>query len=150
MRSQWRYDQAGNPTALDTAGHTLAFGYDPAGREDHPHNRRHDADTSLGWQPPLRSQALTTPGAVNPTLTQRRSYTYRADGAVTAIVDQLAGARQFELDPLGARPAMTTTERREQYGYDESVTLAGRLASHVGTLLRAADTHATNTTPRDG
>jgi YD repeat-containing protein len=104
---------------LDTAGHTLAFGYDPAGREI---TRTAGATTlTQTWDANhrLRSQALTTPGAVNPTLTQRRSYTYRADGAVTAIVDQLAGARQFELDPLGRATAVTTAERREQYGYDQ-------------------------------
>lgn len=54
---------------------------------------------------------------------QRRSYSYRADGGLTAIDDQLSGSRRFELDPLGRVTAVHAANWTETYAYDTAGNL---------------------------
>jgi len=57
---------------------------------------------------------------------------------VTAIVDQLGGIREFDLDSVGRVTAVTAPERREQYGYGPNGVLTGPNRTHAGTLPRTA------------
>ncbi|OXM74968.1 MULTISPECIES: DUF6531 domain-containing protein [Amycolatopsis] len=118
-RTTWRYDPAGRPLALETAGSTITFAHDAAGRET---ERRCGAATlSQTWTEThrLHTQVLTAAGGGRgPRVTQRRAFTYRADGGITAIVDQLTGPRQYSLDALGRVTEVRAPGGTERYTYD--------------------------------
>ncbi|MGI9004027.1 MAG: colicin E3/pyocin S6 family cytotoxin [Pseudonocardia sp.] len=125
--STWEYGAVGAPTALHTAGHTLRFDYDPAGREI---KRQLGVSAVLvqAWDANhrLASQTLTVEGSGLDSLTsareawlvQRRSYGYRSDGYVTTINDHLSGARRFDLDSTGQVTAVHGAGWTERYAYD--------------------------------
>ncbi|MCT2590110.1 DUF6531 domain-containing protein [Streptomyces sp. N2-109] len=121
--STFGYDLAGNRTTLTASGHTLGFTHDAAGRET---ERSIGPGTTLqqDWDPvgrltgqTLTSQALT--GEDTGTL-QRRSYSYRPDGHLTALTDKLGGDRSFELDLAGRVTAVHAAGWSESYAYDEA------------------------------
>ncbi len=62
------------------------------------------------------SQTLT--GSQNRSV-QCRTYTYRAGGHVTAVDDQLAGSRRYELDSVGRVTAVHAADWTERYACDE-------------------------------
>lgn len=152
------YGPTGQLSSLRTAGNVLDFDYDVAGRE----TRRQFGATTLAqtWDANhrLHTQAVTVPGqapvapgtAPQQRLLQRRSYNYRDDGGVTDIVDQLAGVRHFDLDPLGRVTAVQAADHQERYTYDQIGNLtasawpdpaesgAAGPRTHTGTLVRAA------------
>ncbi|MGW6733469.1 putative T7SS-secreted protein [Streptomyces sp. NPDC055013] len=114
--STWTYDAAGNRTALTTSGHTLAFTHDAAGRELTRHIG--EALTLTNAFDPLgrlTKQELTGPGDAR---LQHRAYTYRADGNLTGIDDDLNGARRFDLDAAGRVTAVHAANWTESYAYD--------------------------------
>ncbi|MCM2578720.1 putative T7SS-secreted protein [Streptomyces meridianus] len=116
--STWAYDEAGRRTALTTSGRTLDFEHDPAGREI----ARHFGETltlSSSWDTSgrLTDQSLTSAAAGT---LQRRAYTYRPDGNLTRIDDQLSGARTFDLDRAGRVTAVHAKDWTESYAYDEA------------------------------
>ncbi|MFC0432267.1 DUF6531 domain-containing protein [Kutzneria buriramensis] len=137
--SRWSYDPTGLATQLTAGGQTLSFGYDAAGNET---TRRFGTATlTQTWDVNhrLHTQALTIAGpAGQERLVQRRAYRLRADSAVTAIVDQLAGIREFDLDLAGRVTAVTAPDHREQYAYGPNGVLTGPDRTHAGTLPRAA------------
>jgi RHS repeat-associated protein len=148
--TRWDYDTVGQPIALRTAGQTLTFGYDLAGRELSRHLG--DAVLTQTWDANhrLHTQALTGPGSARgQRLLQRRAYTYRADGAVTNVVDQLGGVRHINLDPLGRVTAIDGGDHQERYRYDAGGAVVDASwpasepsevgpRSHAGTLIRTA------------
>ena len=125
---------------MTAGGQDLRFGYDLAGREtrrDLPGGLTLTQDWDM--QGRLTVQALAGPGrpgppgaglpegpAVGGQLLQRRAYTYRPDGFVSAIDDLLAGSRTLSLDPLGRITAVSGPGWAEQYAYDQvgNLTLA--------------------------
>jgi RHS repeat-associated protein len=117
-RTTWTYDAMGNRTGTVSSGRRIDFTYDPAGREL---ARRIDTDSltlsqtydALGR---VTSQNVTGPHGRS---VQRRTYTYRADGHVTAVGDQLAGSSHFELDQAGRVTAVQAADWTERYAYDE-------------------------------
>ncbi|MER7794968.1 putative T7SS-secreted protein [Streptomyces sp. NPDC097640] len=118
VTTTYTYDAAGNRTTLTAAGHTVAFDHDAAGRE----TARHVGETltlTHTWDPlgRLTEQTLTGPAA-DPL--QHRAYTYRADGYVTAIDDQLTGRRTFDLDATGRVTTVRARGWTERYVYDEA------------------------------
>lgn len=166
--SEFTYSPAGDLLALRTGGHTIDFGYDPAGRE--VSRRLGEVVLAQTWDANhrLHTQAITAPSgaphsspnsARQQRLLQRRAYTYREDGSVTNIVDQLAGVRHYELDPLGRVTGVDGPGHRETYGYDaagniinadwpqpavpgtaeveETIAAQGE-RTHTGTLVRSA------------
>ncbi|MGH3757396.1 DUF6531 domain-containing protein [Actinophytocola sp.] len=149
--SVWEYDENNQPVALHTAGRTLRFGYDAAGREIERHLGV-GATLTQTWDANhrLTTQALTTPdGDRGPGLIQRRSYRYHLDGNVAAVVDQLAGLREYDVDPIGRVTAVRGRDWTERYSYDASgnITVAGWPAreddavgdrSYAGNLIRQA------------
>ena len=125
--STWEYGAGEVPLALHTAGRTLRFGYDPAGREVERHLGA-GAVLAQAWDANhrLASQTLTAGGpalgrpvfAREARLVQRRSYGYRPDGYVTDIDDYLSGGRRFDLDLVGQVTAVHGAGWIERYAYD--------------------------------
>lgn len=120
--SVWEYDANSQPVALYTAGRTLRFSYDSAGHEI---QRQLGPEAVLvqAWDANHQLLSQTITGAAGRQI-QRRSYTYRADGFLTGLDDQLTGPRSFELDSAGRVTAVTGTGWTERYAYD----VAGNLA----------------------
>ncbi|MEU3724329.1 putative T7SS-secreted protein [Streptomyces sp. NPDC031705] len=140
--SRWTYDAAGHRTELNASGRTIAFERDAAGREVTrtfgPHLAlTHDHDP-LGR---LTDQHLT--GQDGRTL-QRRGYSYRADGALTAVDDALAGPSTFTLDSASRVTAVDAANWSERYAYDEAgnQTRAGWPAQQAGTEAHGTRTYS--------
>jgi RHS repeat-associated protein len=133
MASTWSYDAAGNCTERTSAGRTVTFDRDPVGRE----LSRHFGDTltvsstfdALGR---LTTQAVTDRTSGHKL--QRRAYSYRADGHVVAIDDQLNGTSDFDLDAAGRVTAVRAAGWSERYAYDDAgnQTDAAWPATHPG------------------
>ncbi|MFC8125240.1 DUF6531 domain-containing protein [Streptomyces sp. NPDC057302] len=114
--STWSYDAVGNRTQLTTAGRSLRFEHDAAGREttrrvgDHlTFAHTFDERGRLGSQTVLGAQGSHV---------QERAYRYRMDGYLTAIEDGRAGTRNFELDAVGRVKAVRAQGWTETYAYD--------------------------------
>ncbi|MGW8885407.1 putative T7SS-secreted protein [Streptomyces sp. NPDC055749] len=129
--SAWTYDAAGRRDELTTAGRTLTFERDAAGQELTRHigptvTLRREFDI-MGR---VTAQHVT---AANRTL-QHRAYSYRADGNLTGIEDQLRGSRTFDLDSLGRVTAVHASNWTERYAYDAAgnQTEATWSAAHAG------------------
>jgi RHS repeat-associated protein len=113
--SDWSYDANDNPTALRTAGRALRFDHDAAGREIQ-RSLGDGAVLTQEWDPnhQLTSQVLNGRRG----RTQRRAYSYRADGFLTRIEDQLTGGRVLDLDQVGRVTAVRGAGWTERYAYD--------------------------------
>jgi RHS repeat-associated protein len=128
-QSRWTYDAEGRPVSVETAGRTVNFGYDIAGRET---ERLLDTGTILAqaWDVNhrLTEQTVSTvagggqpaSGAHRARLIQRRGYHYRADGYIDAIEDRIHGTRRFELDDAGRITSVQGTGWSETYAYDSA------------------------------
>ncbi|MEW2635555.1 putative T7SS-secreted protein [Streptomyces sp. NPDC048389] len=130
--STWTYDPAGRRTSLTTSGRTITFEHDAAGQE----TARHICDTvsfTNQYDPlgRLTSQHVTASAGRS---IQRRDYTYRADGNLTGLTDQLSGPRTFDLDPAGRVTAVHAAGWTERYAYDEAgnQTQASWPSTHPG------------------
>ncbi|MFM9447660.1 putative T7SS-secreted protein [Streptomyces acidiscabies] len=112
----WSYDAVGRRTDMLASGRAIDFTYDEAGRELTRHigesvTLSHAFD-QLGR---LTTQSVTGPAARS---IQHRAYTYRADGNLTGIDDQLTGPRRFDLDATGRVTAVHAANWAETYAYD--------------------------------
>ncbi|MFF0080855.1 putative T7SS-secreted protein [Streptomyces canus] len=114
----WSYDASGNCTGMVASGRTFTFAHDEAGREL---TRRIAESVTLthAFDPlgRLTKQDITGPTGSR---LQHRAYTYRADGNLTAIDDDLNGTRHFDLDMAGRVTAVHATNWTETYAYDEA------------------------------
>ncbi|MFF4587074.1 putative T7SS-secreted protein [Streptomyces sp. NPDC001388] len=137
-RTTWSYDAAGRRTGMTASGHTVDFSYDMAGREL---TRRvggavtleHVFD-ALGR---LTNQAVTVAGGH---AIQSRTYTYRADGNLIGVDDQLSGSRRFDVDAAGRVTAVHAASWTERYTYDAAGNQmsASWPADHPGTEATGA------------
>ncbi|MFJ9864440.1 putative T7SS-secreted protein [Streptomyces sp. NPDC101165] len=114
----WSYDAAGRRTGMVASGRAIDFTYDEAGRELSRHiggtiTLEHTFD-ALGR---LTNQSLT---GADGRAVQHRAYTYRADGNLIGIDDQLTGPRHFDLDAAGRVTAVHAAGWTERYVYDEA------------------------------
>jgi YD repeat-containing protein len=116
--SEWSYDAAGNRSILTASGRTLAFTHDALGQEL-TRTLGDQLTLTSTWDPlgRLTAHAVTDPGA-HPL--QHRTYTYRADGGLTAIDDALNGPRRFTLDTAGRVTAVDARNWSETYAYDSA------------------------------
>ncbi|MFG2233757.1 putative T7SS-secreted protein [Streptomyces sp. NPDC048723] len=134
--SEWTYDGAGRRSALSASGRTLTFERDAAGREL---TRTIGPDLALAhtYDPVGRLTDQHLVGQDGRTL-QRRGYSYRADGALTAIDDALAGPRTFTLDPAARVTAVDASNWTERYAYDDAgnQTSASWPSRHPGAEAR--------------
>ncbi|TDD87298.1 type IV secretion protein Rhs [Saccharopolyspora karakumensis] len=114
--SAWEYDARDQPVALHTAGRSLLFEYDHLGREV---RRTLGAGMVLNqaWLPNHQLQTQTIfSGAGHQN--QHRSFTYRADGLLTELNDQITGPRSFVLDKVGRVLGVHAAGWSERYAYD--------------------------------
>uniref|UniRef100_UPI0006262825 putative T7SS-secreted protein n=1 Tax=Streptomyces odonnellii TaxID=1417980 RepID=UPI0006262825 len=115
--TDYAYGPEGRPLRLTTGDHRVDFTHDAAGRE--LARVFGDAVTmTSAWDEAgqLSTQTITT-GART---VNRRSYTYRADGHLTSLVDQLSGTRTFDLDRAGRVTAVHAQGWTERYAYDDA------------------------------
>src|SRR5579884_3525995 len=151
--SQWTYDAVGLPATLTTANSALTFQHDAIGQETLRYVGAGAAIAqSFDAAGRLAAQSVwaydQTGSGQEPTLLQQRAYTYRPDGYLTELTDQLRGARSFNLDPLGRVTAVQAATWSETYAYDALGNLAQATApgdeesrgelEHEGTLVRRA------------
>ncbi|PWK72153.1 RHS repeat-associated protein [Streptomyces sp. CG 926] len=115
---EWSYDAAGRRAGLTTSGRTLAFEHDATGRET---ARRIGGGVTLrhGFDEVGRLTEQHLTGHDGRTL-QRRGYTYRPDGHLTAVDDALGGPRSFTLDAAARVTAVEAGAWSERYAYDEA------------------------------
>jgi RHS repeat-associated protein len=125
--SAWEYDADDRPVAMRSGGRELRFDYDAAGREV---ERRFGGGLALAqtWDANSwpRATILSAGGAGNgrpesageARLIQRRSYTYRPDGAPAGVEEHLGGSRRFDLDAVGQVTAVRGDGWAERYAYD--------------------------------
>ncbi|WP_055564559.1 DUF6531 domain-containing protein [Streptomyces atriruber] len=130
--STWSHDAAGYTAQLDSGGHTLTFTRDAAGQEltrsiDAFATLHHTFD-QLGR---LTSQSVLDGSGRS---VQRRDFTYRPDGHLTALDDQLSGAGLFTLDRAGRVTAVDAQGWSERYAYDTAgnQTEASWPSTHFG------------------
>ncbi|MGW7522944.1 putative T7SS-secreted protein [Streptomyces sp. NPDC054783] len=114
----WSYDVAGRRTGMVASGRAIDFKHDEAGRELSRHigetiTLRHTFD-AVGR---LTSQSVA---GIEDRRLQQRTYTYRADGNLIGIDDQLSGSRRFDLDATGRVTAVHAANWTERYAYDEA------------------------------
>ncbi|MEV0486291.1 putative T7SS-secreted protein [Streptomyces sp. NPDC050508] len=114
----WTYDESGRRTGMTAAGRSIDFTYDEVGRE----LARRVGETLTLEHTFDAVGRLTTQSATGSTgrSLQHRAYTYRADGNLTAIDDQLSGSRRFDLDAVGRVTAVHAANWTERYAYDEA------------------------------
>ncbi|WP_086663741.1 RHS repeat-associated core domain-containing protein [Lentzea kentuckyensis] len=144
------YDLTGRIAELATAGRVVTFEHDAAGRE--VRQRFGAATLTRTWDEGhrLRTSVLAAATPDGSRITQRKAHTYRADGALTAVVDQLSGPRTYDLDPAG-RVVRVTGGAEERYTYNASGNVVASSGgapetegpwTYQGTrLVRAGATH---------
>ncbi|MBP5937935.1 RHS repeat-associated core domain-containing protein [Streptomyces acidiscabies] len=112
----WSYDAAGRRTRLVASGRSVDIAYDAAGRE----LTRHVGDfLTLHSTYDTRGRLATQSAAGQDGSTlQRRTYTYRDDGYLTLLDDQLNGPRHFGLDAVGRVTGVHAEDWTESYAYD--------------------------------
>lgn len=130
--TSWSYDATGRRTGMVASGRGIDFTYDSAGRElarrvGEAVMVEHSFDV-LGR---LTAQSVTAQGGRS---IQHRAYTYRADGNLTGIDDQLSGSRSFDLDAVGRVTAVRGENWSETYAYDAvgNQVSAAWPATHAG------------------
>ncbi|RKE18249.1 RHS repeat-associated core domain-containing protein [Streptomyces sp. TLI_171] len=113
--SAWSYDPLDRPLSVTTPVGGLTFRYDAAGRET---SRCIDERLTVtsAWSPLHRLTEQTVRSTRE--VLQERSYSYRADGHLTEVVDRFGGRRTFELSPVGRVTAATAADWSERYRYD--------------------------------
>ncbi|WP_405187775.1 putative T7SS-secreted protein [Streptomyces anulatus] len=129
--STWTHDAAGRRSSLTTSGRIVTFEHDAAGQEV---TRRLDDHVTIASQfdtmGRLTTQQITGAGRS----IQRRDYSYRADGHLIGLTDQLSGAKTFDVDTAGRVTAVHASNWTERYAYDAAgnQTNASWPASHPG------------------
>ncbi|MEU4794662.1 DUF6531 domain-containing protein [Streptomyces sp. NPDC023327] len=116
--STYAYDAAGNRTHLAIGGRTLTSQHDAAGHE--LLRRIGDELTLASTYDPLGRLTSHTVANATGTTVQQRAYTYRADGSLAALDDQINGSRRFDLDATGRVTGVHAGDWTETYAYDET------------------------------
>ncbi|GGS73724.1 hypothetical protein GCM10010240_03410 [Streptomyces griseoviridis] len=138
--SAWTYDRAGRRTSLITTGGRLDFAHDAAGHEcERVLDGRLTLHSTWDTEHRLTGQVLRS----DPTVLQSRAFTYRVDGALTGVDDQLNGARTFQLDTAGRVTGVRAATWSERYAYDPAgnLTEAHWPATGPGEAAVGARTH---------
>ncbi|MFH8343846.1 DUF6531 domain-containing protein [Streptomyces sp. NPDC018045] len=115
--STWTYDAAGRRVQHGTSGRVFNFTHDAVNRET-SRSLAVGPTLSQDWDTSGRLATQTLLDGASRTI-QRKCYTYRADGHLTAIDDHLGGARTFTLNSVGRVTAVDAHNWRETYAYDE-------------------------------
>ncbi|MFF5160042.1 DUF6531 domain-containing protein [Streptomyces sp. NPDC000348] len=116
--TRWAYDAAGLPSELIAADRGILFQRDRAGREV----ARRIAGSVVAEQVFDELGRLTVQSVIGADghRVQRRAYTYRADGNLIGLDDQLDGGRRFELDDACRVTTVRAESWTERYAYDDT------------------------------
>ncbi|MFE0723772.1 RHS repeat-associated core domain-containing protein [Streptomyces rochei] len=120
VTTRYEYDAAGNRTVLTASGRALVSSYDAAGRETTRRLGRSGLVLAQSWDTEDRLTGQTVSGAPPARPLKQQTYTYRADGCVTALDEQGAGRRTFDVDTMGRVTAVRAPDWTETYAYDEA------------------------------
>lgn len=145
----YAYDVAGRLDLMAASGHQVDFTHDAADREV---SRSYGDTMTLSSVRDevgrLSAQYMSAGGrALN-----SRTYTYRADGHLTSVTDQLSGTRSFELDNVGRVTAVNAHGWTERYAYDlvGNQTEASWPSTHPGHEATGPRTYTGTTITRAG
>jgi RHS repeat-associated protein len=147
--TEYGYDTVGRPTRMSVDGREVAFTHDAAGREL---ERVFGSALTLAsaWDEAgrLSAQHLT----VNDRSLNHRRYSYRTDGHLASLSDELSGSRTFDLDTAGRVTAVHAQDWTEHYAYDTAgnQTEASWPASHPGHEATGPRTYTGTTLTRAG
>ncbi|WP_079181484.1 putative T7SS-secreted protein [Streptomyces sp. Tue 6075] len=149
-RTTYDYDAAGRPTELTSGERRITFTHDAVGREQ----ERAFGDTltlTSTWDAAgrLSSQHLMS---CDRTSLNARTYSYRADGYLTALEDTLNGPHRFDLDGAGRVTRVTAVNWNESYAYDDAgnQTAAEWPSSHPGHAATGPRSYTGTTITRAG
>ncbi|WP_327330463.1 DUF6531 domain-containing protein (plasmid) [Streptomyces sp. NBC_01208] len=147
--TSYAYGADGQPQRLTSGGLFIDFTHDAAGRE--LVRAIGDAITvTSAWDQigQLTAQQVRTGAHV----INSRSYSYRADGHLTSIVDKLSGTRTFDLDRAGRVTGVHAHGWTERYAYDDvgNQTSARWPANHPGSEALGGRTYTGTTINRAG
>ncbi|MET9770113.1 putative T7SS-secreted protein [Streptomyces sp. NPDC006415] len=146
----WSFDGAGRRTAMTASGRSLGFAYDAAGREV-TCRVGEDLVLSHGFDSAGRLTDQTVIGSGGARV-RHRSYTYRADGHLTAVDEAGSGRQEYELDPVGHVTAVRAADWTESYAYDQAgnQTFASWQTGHAGHVANGARAYEKNRIVRAG
>ncbi|MFF8032980.1 putative T7SS-secreted protein [Streptomyces sp. NPDC016626] len=146
------YDTGGRPGRLTTGRNSVFFTHDVAGRETA--RVFGDIEGALtitsAWDAAGRLAAEHV--SVGGRTLNRRAYTYRPDGYLSAVDDQLAGNRSFDLDAVGQVVGVRAQNWSERYVYDASGNQVEAIwpVSHPGSEAIGQRTYAGSAILRAG
>lgn len=132
--SEWFFDSAERPIGLTTAGHSVLYFHDNAGKVA---NRWVDETSSLqqsfGPGGRLATQVLTAAGAdlTSTVVVRQRVFDYLPDGRIAGIRDTTGGPTVFERSAAGRVTTAHGPGVRENFGYDAAGNLAAWSLSGV-------------------
>ncbi|WP_326836236.1 RHS repeat-associated core domain-containing protein [Amycolatopsis rhabdoformis] len=112
--SVWSFDAAGNPDAVTVGGHSVRFRHDETGREVvRTIDGRVVVSHAFDNDENLVAQSVRT-GETE----RSRRFSYRRDGFLTGIDDEVAGPTHLVLDAVGRVVELRTPQGSRQYRYD--------------------------------
>ncbi|QRP49258.1 RHS repeat-associated core domain-containing protein [Amycolatopsis sp. FDAARGOS 1241] len=134
VESVWRFDTAGNPDALTVGRHSVEFSHDEGGREIvRTVDGRVVVSQAFDGDENLVEQSVRTAESE-----RSRRFTYRSDGFLTGIDDEVAGPTRLLLDAIGRVVELQTTQGDRHYRYDDlgNVTESGEPVAAATTGIR--------------
>ncbi|MGC0316975.1 putative T7SS-secreted protein [Kitasatospora acidiphila] len=137
VTSNWGFDATGALKTLTTAGWTMKFTRDAAGREI-CRDLGNDVSLAQSWDSSSRltGQVLASKSNADAnglSALLQREYSYQADGSLVGITDQSSGILRFILDPIGRVASVRGSTGSEEYAYDGSGNLtATRRVGRIG------------------
>jgi RHS repeat-associated protein len=147
--TSYSYGADGQPHRLTTGGRHIDFTHDAAGRElARAFGSALTVTSAWDEAGRLAAQHITAGArAVN-----SRAYTYRADGHLISVADQLSGTRTFDLDPIGRVTAVHAPDWTERYAYDDTgnQTSAAWPTRHPGSEAAGSRTYTGTSITRAG
>ncbi|WP_194927084.1 RHS repeat-associated core domain-containing protein [Catenulispora pinisilvae] len=125
MESVWKFDTAGNPSALEAGADRLDFSFDATGQETERRlgpgtrlSKAFDAAGRLTAQNLVAGAGPDGGSAAADSVVMSRSWTWRADGIPEEIRDSLRGTRRLTSDAAGRVTSVSAHDWRETYAYD--------------------------------
>ncbi|MEV8610425.1 RHS repeat-associated core domain-containing protein, partial [Amycolatopsis sp. NPDC051373] len=114
VESVWSFDSAGNPDALTVGGHSVRLRHDEGRREV---SRTVDDRVVVSHAFDSDENLIAQSVRIGESERSRR-FTYRRDGFLAGIDDDVAGPTRMSLDSVGRVVELQTPQGSRQYRYD--------------------------------